>query len=163
MNLMFGRFVVILGLLLTVAQGPLTAEQGWLALGSVKPASQVTVVLKSGQAVTGRFRKASDSALTLVSRQQPIDLLRDDVLSVTLHRRKSMKAPVLIGAAIGAGGGAGLGAAAGGCQTSDFLCFERSITVPVGAGVGAVLGAISGLVVGLFRQEQVTLYLAPKN
>jgi outer membrane lipoprotein-sorting protein len=85
----------------------------WANVQSVAPGDEVSVKLKDGHKVRGRFSSASDSELTILrkNKQQPIAM--NTIAQVYRLERKAEKAKY---AAIGAGIGAAAGGTIGGVK-----------------------------------------------
>jgi len=129
----------------------------WAALAAIQPESNIAVSTTDGETFKGKFKRVSEAELSLDRDGKTVDLERNRISTVWLLNR-SLKKPVLIGLAIGAGAGAVLGIAAGNCNKSDFICFDRKVTVPVGAAVLGIFGTVGGLVVGLLHHHKTTIY-----
>ncbi len=96
------------------AQNTATTTSDWSVLKSVTSGSKLVVKLKTGKTVEGKLSNVSDLSLSLSVKGAPVDLKRDDLLSVYQVKKKSATKATLIGLGVGAGGGAAIGTAAGG-------------------------------------------------
>jgi len=147
----------------TLAQGATASIQEWAGLKAVPIGDQLAAKLKDGKTVEGKLSSVSETTLTLSDHNKTTDINRENILKVYRVTGASVKKPTLIGAGVGAAAGGGLGAAAGRCRSGDFICFERSKTMPVGAAVGAGVGALVGLLVGKVRHKRVLIYEAKRQ
>jgi hypothetical protein len=133
-----------------------TATGDWNSLQRLGVDSKLSVKLKTGKTVDGRFKTASDSSLTLATKNGSVDLKRDDVASVYEVKRKSATKSTMIGLGVGAGAGAALGAAAASNDNADFDKLDQAVL----AGL-VVIGAVAGTVTGYFlgrKSHKVLLY-----
>jgi hypothetical protein len=149
---------ILVSMLLPAALQVAVAAAPWSELGNVKAGSRLIVSVRGERAIKGKLVTVSEAGITLDIGGQAKEWPRGDVLSVSQLKRKSMKKPILVGAAIGAGAGAAIGAATGGCKPRDIICLDRSVTTPLAAVAVGITGALSGLIAGLFRQGKVLLY-----
>jgi hypothetical protein len=120
----------------------------WSRLNSVTAGSKLSVKLRNGKTADGKLSSVSDAALTLTVKNAPMELRREDVLSVHQVTKKSATKATLIGLGAGAGAGAVIGVA--GDASSNGGGFEKidnvaaaGVTV-LGAGVGALAGFLIG-------------------
>jgi len=141
-------FVVAMLLLSSVTATAQDQAPNWSRVTSVAAGSKLSVKLKSGKTVNGTFNNASDSALSVIVRNAPVEVKRDDVATVYEVVKKSAATKATL---IGMGVGAGLGAAAGGIASAkDDDGFDKIDHVAtaglavVGAGVGALVGYLAG-------------------
>jgi hypothetical protein len=96
--------------------------------------------------------------MSLSVKGAPVDLHRDDVLSVYVVRKKSAAKPTLIGLGVGAGAGAAVGTAAGG-NDNGFEKIDHVATAALTV-LGAGVGAVSGYLVGRGGSKRVLIYQA---
>ena len=147
MRKLLPTFVLLTSILLSTPT--LSAQQDisdWSRLNSVTTETKLRVELKSGKKAEGKLANVSDDALTLIVKNAPFDLKRDDVLSVYQITRRSAGKSTLIGLGVGAGVGALIGVA--GDASNDAGNFEKIDNV--GAGIVTVIGATAGAVAGFF-------------
>jgi small nuclear ribonucleoprotein (snRNP)-like protein len=143
--------VIILLVSLLMAPLSVAAQQDlsdWARLNSVTAGSKLSVKLKSGKTVQGKFNSVSDSALTMMVKSKSTEIKREDVASVHQVMKKSATKSTLIGLGVGAGAGAAVGIAAD--ASSKDNGFEKvdnvaagAVTV-LGAGAGALVGFLAG-------------------
>ena len=159
------RFTLILVLLaslslpsVTVAQNTSAPAGDWSALNAVTSGSKLVVKLKTGQSVEGKLSSVSDTALSLSVKNKPVDLKRDDVLSVYQLRGKSATKATLIGMGVGAGAGAAIGAA-GGSGNDSFDKIDHAVTAGLTV-IGAGAGALTGYLIGRGGNKRVLIYEA---
>jgi len=88
------------------AQGTSGSTGDWSALRSVPSESKLVVKQKNGKTVEGKLSSVSDDALTLSVKNAPLNIKREDVLSVYQVQKKSATKATLIGLGVGAGAGA---------------------------------------------------------
>ena len=116
--------------------------------------------LKSGKKAEGKLANVSDVALTLTVKNAPLELKREDVLSVYQITKKSAAKSTLIGLGVGAGVGALIGVA--GDASSNAGSFEKIDNVAAGivTVIGATAGAVAGFVIGKSGTKRVLIYRA---
>jgi len=154
------RLVICIGLIAsllfsTISVVAQTSTSDWNALHSLAVDSKISVKLKIGKTVEGRFKNVSDSSLTLTARNNVVDVKREDVDSVYEVKRKSATKSTLIGLGIGAGGGAAIGAA-GASNDDNFDKLDHAVIAGL-AVVGAVGGTVTGYLLGR-RSKRVVIY-----
>jgi len=162
------RTIVINILLLAVLSAPQAvlaqarsgSNRDWAVVMAVQPGEKLAIKLKNGRTVEGKLSSVSETGLALASGGKTAEIQREDAQQVYRIAGASPGRPTLIGTAIGAAGGAGLGATAGGCRPGEFICFDRSRTIPVGAVVGAGGGALIGFSIGKARHKRTLIYEA---
>src|SRR3982074_2195266 len=93
------------------AQLPTKPTSDWSRLNAVTAGSKLSVKLKSGRTVDGKLSGVSDTALSLTVKGKPVDVKREDVLSVYQIKKKSVAKATLIGLGVGAGAGLAIGLA----------------------------------------------------
>ena len=140
---------------LASAQGNTTSD--WSSLKNLAVDTKLSVKLKTGKKVEGRFKSASDSSLTLTQKNAPLELKRDEISTVHELVKKSATKSALIGMGLGAGAGAGIGAAASASDDSDFDKIDHVATAGL-AVAGAVVGAVSGYFIGRSASKKVLLF-----
>jgi hypothetical protein len=139
------------------AQGNLS---DWSRLSSLTAGSKLSVKLKDGKTVEGKLSSVSASALSLTVKNKPMDLKREDVLSVHQVTKKSATKSTLIGLAVGTGTGALIGGVADASANDDG--FEKIDNVAAGAitVIGAVAGTVTGFLIGRGHSKKVLVYEA---
>lgn len=150
--------VIVASLLLssmTLAQVRTVPNHDWSELSSVTSGSKLVVKLKNGKTLEGKLTSVSDIGLSLSVRSQPVDLKREDVLSVYQIRKKSAKKATLIGLGVGAAGGAAIGAAGG--DSDDFFINRGQLAAGL-AVLGGGAGALAGFLVGKSGSKRVLIY-----
>lgn len=135
----------------------------WATLMTLHPGEQLYVTLTDGKKVEGKLISISETTLALSGGNKTTDLNSVDILRIYRKAGRSFKKPVLIGALVGGAAGSVVGIAAGSCKPHDFLCFDRSITIPVGAGVGTIVGILTGVTIGVFHHRKALIYEAERK
>src|SRR6266542_4089314 len=97
----------------------------WFQVKSIQTGSKLSVKLKSGKTIDGRFISVSDVALSVTVKNAPRELKREDVLTIheTIKKKSSTKA-TLIGLGLGAGAGALTGYLLGRGGSKRVLIYE---------------------------------------
>lgn len=150
--------IVVLISITLLAQTPAALAQtspatgGWESVTSLPQGSELTVKLKDGKTVKGRFTGATDAALTLTGKDGAVSLNRADIVTVRQLTPKSGGKSALLGAALGAGVGVAAGVGIKGNNST-----KSAGIVPVIAGVGAGIGALFGSLFGS-GQKSVLVY-----
>jgi hypothetical protein len=123
----------------------------WASLTSIRPGAKLSVRLRDGKKVEGRFGSVSDTVLTISREGATLDLGRESVAKIYQKLPKSVAKSTgksaLIGAGVGFGVGAGVGIAGGSyedLETAQLVGWLGGLGAAIGAGVGALVGAISG-------------------
>lgn len=151
--------VLIASLLLsssTLAQVRTEPTRDWSGLRTLSSGSKLVIKLKNGKSVEGKLSGVSDTALSLSVSGKPMDLSREDVLSVYQISAKSAKKATLIGLGVGAGAGAAIGAAGGDGRDSFFV---SRLQLAAGLSIlGAGVGALAGYVIGKSGRKRVLIY-----
>ena len=129
----------------------------WTNVQSVGTDENLSVKLKDGKKVSGKFSSANDSELTIIRKGKQQVIAKDSIAQVHHLKRKAEKAKYT---AIGAGIGAGAGAAIGGARASSTSDDGYVYTI-VGVIFGAGFGALGGLLWGSAKQKHVLIYEAP--
>jgi hypothetical protein len=154
--------VLIASLLLsssTLAQVRTEPTRDWSALKTLSSGSKLVIKQKNGKSVEGKLSGVSDTALSLSVSDKPMDLSREDVLSVYQISAKSAKKATLIGLGVGAAAGAAIGAAGG--DSGDSFVFVSKSQLAAGLSVlGAGVGALAGYVIGRSGRKRVLIYEA---
>ena len=128
----------------------------WAAVQSVGIDENLSIKLKDGKKVSGKFSSANDSELTIIRKGKQQVVTKDTIAQVHHLKRKEEKAKYT---AIGAGIGAGAGAAIGGAKASS-ASDDGAVYTIVGAVFGAGFGALGGLLWGSAKQKHVLIYEA---
>jgi small nuclear ribonucleoprotein (snRNP)-like protein len=130
----------------------------WSHLTSVATGSKLSVKLRNGKTVDGTLQSVSDAALSLTVKNNPMEVKREDVLTVHQITKKSATKATLIGMGVGAGAGAIIGAA----NDSRNDSFETIDNVATGVVtvLGAGAGALAGFLVGRSGKKRVLVYEA---
>ncbi len=135
---------------------------------SIAPGARVKLALahpqKRSLVYTGTVVAVTDSSVVLRPDRArwETEIPRDSIARVQLSRGKQRGHTALRGVLIGAAAGAALGAVAGeDCSHStEFICFDRSETIPAGA---LAFGGLGGLVGFLIGGERWSAPLAPAS
>ena len=135
-----------------------TARGDWTAVQSVAPGDEVSVKLKDGKKVRGRFSSASDSELTILRKNKQQPIARNTIAQVYRLERRAEKAKY---AAIGAGIGAAAGAGIGGAKAASGSSSDDGIYTLVGLVFGTGFGALGGFLWGAAKRKHVLIYEAP--
>ena len=133
-----------------------TRLSDWSLLNAVTTGSKVAVKLKDGKTVEGKLGSVSDTGLSLSVKDKPVDVKREDVLSVYQITKKSAKKATLIGLGVGAGAGAGI-ALAGRGEGYDKL---ENLVLAGFTVIGAGAGALTGYLIGRSGHKRVLIYHA---
>ena len=159
------RFAISLGLVASfllssatlAAQGTAGPTSDWSALRAVASGSKLVVKQKNGKTVKGKLSSVSDDALTLSVKNAPLNVKREDVLSVYQVKKKSATKATLIGLGVGAGAGAALGAAA---VINDDYGFDKLDRAVMGGltVLGGAAGALTGYLFGRGGSKRVLIY-----
>lgn len=143
----------------TLAQGRAVPNRDWTALKTITSGSKMITTLKDGKTVAGKLTGVSDTVLSLTVKGNPMVLNRDDIRTVFLNSRKSVKKATLIGLGAGAGAGAVIGAAGG--DSHPFPIFISKSTAAAGFAIlGAGAGAVTGYLIGRTGRKRVLIYEA---
>lgn len=150
--------VTLIASLLLSSTATAQTSTDWSRLNTIESDSKLSVKLKNGKTINGKLSSVSDSALSLTVKKKPVDIRREEVLTVHQVTKKSVAAPTLIGA----GAGAGIGAAAGAVSDDDegFALVTKGQLAAGLAVIGAGLGAITGYFIGRGRRKRVLIYQA---
>jgi hypothetical protein len=140
------------------AQNVKIADSGWAALERMDSEAGLAVRMKNGKELQGKLNGISETGLRLATKDQPMNLTREDIRSVHQITRKSAKKITLIGAVLGAGAGVATGWAIG--DSSPGAIVKKSQLAPACGAVGAGIGAIMGFAMGR-GHKRVLVYQAP--
>jgi len=133
------------------------ATHDWSRLNTVTSGSKLAVKLKNGKTVEGKLSSVSDTVLSLSVKNKPVDVKREDVLSVYQVSKKSATKATLIGLAVGAGAGAAIGLA--GSNDDSFANLDHAVTAGLTV-LGAGAGAVAGYFIGRGGSKRVLIYQA---
>lgn len=129
----------------------------WANVQSVTIDEDLSIKLKDGHKIRGKFSSANDSEVTIIRKGKQQVIGKDAVAQVYLLKRKAEKAKyAAIGAGIGAAAGGGIGAAKA-SQTLD----DGGIYTVVGLAFGTGFGALGGFLFGAGKRKHVLIYEAP--
>jgi hypothetical protein len=129
----------------------------WAAVQSVAIDEDLSIKLKDGHKVSGKFSSANDSELTIIRKGKQQVITKATIAEVYRLERKAEKAKyAAIGAGIGAAAGGGIGAVKA-SQTLD----DGGIYTVVGLAFGTGFGALGGLLFGAGKRKHVLIYQAP--
>jgi len=131
----------------------------WSRLNTVVLGSKLSIKLKSGKTVDGKLNSVTDTTLSISVKDKPLDLKREDILTVNQITKKSATKSTLIGMGVGAGAGAGIGAAGAGSDDNDFDKIDHAV-IGGFAVVGAAAGALTGYLLGRGGTKRVLIYQA---
>ena len=137
------------------AQQPAAGD--WTAVKSVGTDESLSIRLKDGKKVSGKFSSANDSELTIIRKGRQQVIAKDAIAQVHHLKRKAEKAKY---AAIGAGIGAGTGAIIGGVRANSTSDDGYVYTI-VGVIFGTGFGALGGFLWGAAKRKHVLIYEAP--
>lgn len=142
---------------LIAAMAPATLAQhpkDWANVQSVGIDEDLSIKLKDGHKVSGKFSSANDSELTIIRKGKQQVIQKDLIAQVYHLQRKAEKGKyAAIGAGIGAAAGGGIGAAKA-SQTLD----DGGIYTVVGLAFGTGFGALGGLLFGAAKRKHVLIY-----
>ena len=130
----------------------------WTTVQSVGADESLSIKLKDGKKVSGKFSSANDSELTIIRKGKQQVITRDSIAQVHHLKRKAEKAKY---AAIGAGIGAAAGAGIGGAKAASGSSSDDGIYTLVGLIFGTGFGALGGFLFGAAKRKHVLIYEAP--
>jgi hypothetical protein len=156
------QIAVIVVLVLSFLLSPVTlvAQTGmndWSRLSGVASGTKLSVKLKDGKKVEGKFTAVSDTSLSLTVKNVDKEIRREDVATVHQVTKKGAGKATLIGLGVGAGAGTAI-AVAGDANSDGFGEVHNGVTagfVVLVAGVGALAGYLIGKTTG---NKRVLLY-----
>jgi len=152
--------IVAMLLLSTVSAMAQDQANNWARVTSVAAGSKLSVKLKSGKTVNGTFNHASDSTLSVMVKNSPVEVKREDVATVyEVVKKSSATKSTLIGTGVGAGVGAAAGGIASAKDDDGFDKIDHVATAGL-AVAGAGVGALVGYLVGRGGNKRVLLYEA---
>lgn len=153
-------FVVAILLLSTVTATAQDQANNWSRVTSMAAGSKLSVKLKNGKTVNGTLNNASDSTLSVMVKNSPVEVKREDVATVyEIVKKSSATKATLIGTGVGAGVGAAAGGIASAKDDDGFDKIDRVATAGL-AVVGAGVGALVGYLAGRGGNKRVLLYQA---
>src|SRR5262249_1862497 len=138
--------LVMASILIAAAAPPTFAQRpsDWANVQSVANDEDLSIKLKDGHKVSGKFSSANDSELTIIRKGKQQVISKDTIAEIYLRKRKAEKGKyAAIGAGIGAAAGGGIGAVKA-SQTLD----DGGIYTVVGLAFGTGFGALGGLLFG---------------
>ena len=130
----------------------------WATVQSLPPGDEVSVKLKDGQSLRGRFSTANDSELTILRKKKQQPIAKNTIAQVYRLERRAEKAKY---AAIGAGIGAAAGGTIGGVKAASGSSSDDGIYTLVGLVFGTGFGALGGFLFGAAKRKHVLIYQAP--
>lgn len=137
------------------AQQP--ARGDWTSIQSLGVDESLSIKLRDGKKVSGKFSSANASELTIIRKGRQQVIAKDTIAQVYHSQRKAEKAKyTAIGAAIGAGAGAAIGGARANSTSDDGYVYTI-----VGVIFGTGFGALGGLLFGQAKRKSVLIYEAP--
>jgi len=151
---------VLAATILVSAVSPVAFAQqrdNWSSVQSVSIDEDLSIKLKDGHQVRGKFSSANDSELTIIRKGKQQVIQKDSIAQVYQLQRKAEKAKY---SAIGAGIGLGAGAAIGGAKASGTSDDGYVYTI-VGVLFGTGFGALGGFLFGAAKRKHVLIYQAP--
>ena len=151
---------LVVSLLLSSITSAAQTSTDWSRLNTIESDSKLAVKLKNGKTINGKLSSLTDSALSLSVKKKPVEIRREDVLTVHQLTKKSVVAPTLIGAGVGAGLGAAAGAGGG---DDDGYFVSKGVLAAGFAVVGAGVGAMAGYFIGRDRRKRVLIYQAGQS
>ena len=145
------QIAIIVVLVLSFLLSPVTlvAQTGtndWSRLSAVAGGTKLSIKLKDGKKIEGKFASVSDASLSLTVKNAAKEIRREDVASVHQVSKKGAGKATLIGLGAGAGVGGAMVIAA---ESNDdgFAVTKDSVNagfVALTAGVGALAGYFIG-------------------
>jgi hypothetical protein len=154
------QIAVIVVLVLSFLLSPVTllAQSGsndWSRLSAVTSGAKLSVRLKDGKKVEGKFTAVSDTSISLTVKNAAKEIRREDVATVHQVSKKGAGKATLIGLGVGAALGGGLAIAA---ETDDDG-FPVKNSVSAGfVALTAGVGALAGFLIGRTGNKRVLLY-----
>jgi hypothetical protein len=139
------------------AKAPAAGASDWSRLNTVGSGSRLAIKLKDGKTVEGKLSTVTDTGLMLSVKNKPVEVKREDILSIHQLTKKSATKSTLIGMGVGAGAGAAIGLA--GRSDNNFAKLDNAFTAGF-AVLGAGAGAITGYLIGRSGRKRVLIYQA---
>jgi len=155
------QIAIIVVLVLSFLLSPVTlvAQTGtndWSRLSAVASGTKLSVKLKDGKKIEGKFANVSDSSLSLTVKNAAKEIRREDVATVHQVSKKGAGKATLIGLGVGAGVGGALAIAG---ETDDRSFGEVPNSVSAGfVALTAGVGALAGYLIGRTGNKRVLLY-----
>ena len=156
------QIAIIVVLVLSFVLSPVsvmaqTGTSDWSRLSAVASGTKLSVKLKDGKKIEGKFANVSDASLSLTVKNAAKEFRREDIASVHQVSKKGAGTATLIGLGVGAGLGAGLAIASE--QNENDTFFETPDSVSAGfVALTAGVGALTGFLIGRTRNKRVLLY-----
>jgi len=133
------------------------ASGNWSNLQSTEIDQELSIKLKTGKTVRGKFSSANDSELTIIRKGKQEVIAKDGIAQIFQLERKAEKGKY---AAIGAGIGAGVGLGVGAAKNSPHVD-DGEIYPVMGTILGAGIGAVGGLLFGQAKRKHLLIYQSP--
>lgn len=154
------QIAIIVVLVLSFLLSPVTlvAQTGtndWSRLSAVVSGSKLSVKLKDGKKIEGKFASVSDASLSLTVKNAAKEIRREDVASVHQVLKKGAGTATLIGLGVGTAVGGGLAIA--GEANDNSLEVKDGVTAGFVA-LTAGIGALTGYLIGRTSNKRVLLY-----
>ena len=144
---------LLLSTITLAAQTP-SSTSDWASLRNVPTDSKVLVKLKTGKSVEGKLKSVSDASVTVIRKNSPVEIKREDVASVYQVTKKSAVPSTLLGMGLGAGAGAGLGAIG---SSGEFDKLDQAVTAGLTV-IGALAGGVTGYLIGRRSSKRTLVY-----
>lgn len=144
--------------MILLAASAIAQDSDWQTLQSLHADARVSVVMRDGKLVQGRFASWSPEAIGVASNRGVRTLRAGDVRRVTVQQKSSRWKGAMVGALVGFGIGFPFGAAFAGHITdrnSPGFVTRTGMGAGFGmftAGIAAPIGALTG------GKKQVTVY-----
>lgn len=146
--------VLLLSMTLPAAVAQQPAMGNWNQLQTIAIDEELSIKLKDGKSMRGKFSSANDSELTIIRKGKQQVIAKSTVAQIYKLERKAEKGKY---AAIGAGIGAGTGLAIGAAKNSPPVD-DGEIYPVMGTILGAGIGAVGGLLFGQAKRKHVLIY-----
>ena len=156
------QIAIIVVLVLSFVLSPVsvmaqTGTNDWSRLSTVASGTKLSVKLKDGKKIEGKFANVSDGSLSLTVKNAPKEIRREDIATVHQVSKKGAGKATLIGLGVGAGVGAGLAIASERNDNDTF--FETPDSISAGfVALTAGVGALAGFLIGRTGNKRVLLY-----
>ena len=156
------QIAIIVVLVLSFVLSPVsvmaqTGTNDWSRLSAVASGTKLSVKLKDGKKIEGKFANVSDASLSLTVKNAAKEIRREDIATIHQISKKGAGKATLIGLGVGAGVGAGLAIASE--RNDDDTFFETPDSISAGFVVlTAGVGALAGFLIGRTGNKRVLLY-----
>jgi hypothetical protein len=114
-----------------------TGKSSWANVENLRPGSKLTVIQSDEHREKGRFRQASEQAITIRTKRGNVEIARAQVVKITSPSKQRR----LRNAGIGAGAGAGIGALVAYNTASGDHRFAAFMTALFTVGLCGIFGA----------------------